>query len=250
MSVNTQLVTITVDPEGDAFAFQCVLTLGDYSQERAKTEYNCMSSDDSTVGLGSITRAPMEFTGLYNEDTSDGQDLLKIAFGGNEEIGVSIEFDNPPVVGSNGTTLEGVFGVSKYVMAFPKDGKIGVAFTLEFVDTPSIIPAGSLGAKATGSWDCSGSISIGDGDASLTIGATVIATAALGIGELDEDIAPLVAAAVNAEGSYTATSSGSLVTITSLTADVLENGKVVTDTSTDTGMTVTVTDMSGAVAPT
>ena len=51
MSVNTQLVTVTVDPNGVPAVFECILTLGDYSQERAKTEYACMSSDDSTVGL-------------------------------------------------------------------------------------------------------------------------------------------------------------------------------------------------------
>ncbi len=139
MSVNTQLVTITIDPNGTPAEFECLLTLGDYSQERGKTEYNCMSSNDSTVGLGSITRAPLEFTGLYNENTADGQDLLKAAFEANNDIEVSIEFDNPvtPTTGT-GTTLSGAFGVSKYVMSFPKDGKIGVAFTMEFIDTPTL----------------------------------------------------------------------------------------------------------------
>ena len=139
MSVNTQLVTITVDPNGTPAVFQCLLTLGDYSQERAKTEYACMSSDDSTVGLGSITRTPLEFTGLYNEDTADGQDLLKLAFSSNSNVEVDMEFDN--VITTNGTTLSGLYGISKYVMSFPKDGKIGVAFTLEFVDTPVLTPA-------------------------------------------------------------------------------------------------------------
>jgi len=136
MSVNTQLVTVTVDPNGTPAEFQCLITLGDYSQERAKTEYSCMSSDDSTVGLGSITRQPLEFTGLYNEDTADGQDLLKIAFSSNANVEVSIEFDN--VITVSGTKLEGLFGISKYVMAFPKDGKIGVAFTLEFIAAPTL----------------------------------------------------------------------------------------------------------------
>ncbi len=138
MSVNTQLVTITVDPSGTPAEFQCLLTLGDYSQERGKTEYNCMSSNDSTVGLGSITRAPLEFTGLYNEDTADGQDSLKVAFEANADVEISIEFDNQPSIGADGTKLNGLMGVSKYVMSFPKDGKIGVAFTMEFVDTPSL----------------------------------------------------------------------------------------------------------------
>ncbi len=141
MSVNTQLVTVTVDPNGTPAEFQCLLTLGDYSQERTKTEYNCMSSDDSTVGLGSITRAPLEFTGLYNENDLDGQETLKEAFEANTETKVKIEFDNAMPVGSNGTQLVGNFGISKYVMSFPKDGKIGVAFTMEFIAAPTLAVA-------------------------------------------------------------------------------------------------------------
>ena len=139
MAVNTQLVTITIDPSGTPAEFECLLTLGDYSQERAKTDYACMSSDDSTVGLGSVSREPLEFTGLYNEETADGQALLKQAFTSNTNVEASIEFDNAitPTTGA-GTTLLGNFGVSKYVMSFPKDGKIGVAFTMEFIDTPTL----------------------------------------------------------------------------------------------------------------
>ncbi len=138
-SVNTQLVTVTVDPNGTPLAMECILTLGDYSQERAKTEYNCMSSNASDVGLGSISREPLELTTLYKEDATDGQDELKAAFDANSDIEVKIEFDNS--LGTNGTMLEGNFGVSKYVMSFPKDGKIGAAFTLEFKGTPTITVA-------------------------------------------------------------------------------------------------------------
>ena len=143
MSVNTQLVTVTVDPNGTTPQdLICLLTLGDYSQERGKTEYSCMSSNSSTVGLGSITRAPLEMTTLYNEDTADGQALLAAAFATNTEIEVAIEFDNAitPTTGT-GTTLAGMFGVSKYIASFPKDGKIGAAFTLEFIGAPTLTVA-------------------------------------------------------------------------------------------------------------
>lgn len=138
-SVNTQLVTVTIDPDGTPLVMTCVLSLGSYSQERAKTEYNCMSSDESDVGLGSITREPMEFTTLYKEDAADGQAELKSAFAANSDIQVEIEFDN--AVATKGTALKGLFGVSKYVMDFPKDGKIGAAFTLEFKEAPTITDA-------------------------------------------------------------------------------------------------------------
>jgi len=98
-----------------------------------------MSSDESTVGLGAISRTPLEFTGLYNENTADGQDLLKTAFTANADIEVLIEFDNS--ISSSGTQLEGLYGISKYVMSFPKDGKIGVAFTLEFITAPTLTAA-------------------------------------------------------------------------------------------------------------
>ncbi len=142
MSVNTQLVTVSVDtlvagvPAGAAQDVSCVLTLGDYSQTRGKTEYLCMSSDDSTVGLGSITRAPLQMTTLYNELANDaeGQAILKEAFDTNDDIHVTIEFDNS--LGVNGTQLSGIMGVGVYNMTFPKDGKIGADFTLEFMEEP------------------------------------------------------------------------------------------------------------------
>ena len=134
-------------------------------------------------------------------------------------------------------------------MSFPKDGKIGVAFTLEFVDTPALNPAGSVGSVATGSWDGTGSTAIGDGVASLTIGIAVASTPTLNVGDDASTIALLLTEAINAEGSYEARYEAGFITISSLTADELENGTVVTDTSTDTGMTVSVVDLSGAVDP-
>ena len=162
MTINTQLVTVTVDPAGQALEMKCLLTLGDYSQERAKTEYNCMSSNDSTVGLGSITRAPLELETLYIEDATDGQDLLKDAFDANANVTVNIEFDNAPAAGSTGTTLEGEFGVSRFVATFPKDGKIGANFTLEFMSEPTFSPAGEGGTKASGVFLITGE-AVGDG---------------------------------------------------------------------------------------
>jgi len=146
MAVNTQLVTVTVDPNGTAAEFQCLLALGDYAQNRAKTEYACMSSNESTVGLGSITRDPLNFEGLYNEDTTDGQELLKEAFTNNTDVEVAIEFDNSPDGTAAGTTLTGTFGVSSFVMTFPKDGLIGANFTLEFKTEPVLTPAGGVSA--------------------------------------------------------------------------------------------------------
>lgn len=145
MSVNTQLVTVTVDaivagtPAGSPATVNCVLSLGDYSQERSKTEYACMSSDETTVGLGSITRSPLNFELLYNEDAADGQKLIKTAFENNTNIQVDIEFDNAGT--TSGTTLTGAMGVSNFTMAFPKDGKIGANFTLEFMEKPTLTEA-------------------------------------------------------------------------------------------------------------
>jgi len=248
MSVNTQLVTITIDPSGTPAEFECLLTLGDYSQERGKTEYNCMSSNDSTVGLGSITRAPLEFTGLYNEDTADGQDLLKIAFEANSDLEVDIEFANAPILGAAGTKLVGEYGVSKYVMSFPKDGKIGVAFTLEFVDTPTLIPAGSEGVRAHGEADYTGSVAVGDGDVILTIDATVI-TLAASAGWTAHQISEEMVELIEADGTYDASTSGGVVAILAKTFGALENGTTVVDSSSDTGIVVITQDFIGGVDP-
>ena len=248
MSVNTQLVTITVDPNGTPAEFQCLLTLGDYSQERTKTEYNCMSSDDSTVGLGSITREPLEFTGLYNEETSDGQDLLKIAFSSNANIEAEIEFDNAPVLGAAGTKLTGLYGISKYVMSFPKDGKIGVAFTMEFVEAPTLVEAGSEGVKAHGGADYTGSVAVGDGDATLTIDATVI-TLAVSAGWTSNQITEEMSELIDADGTYDAATADGILYIWGKTFGASENGTTVVDTSSDTGIVVITQDFSGGVDP-
>ena len=144
--IDTQLVTVTVDaapggtPAGSPVEVSCVMALGDYKQARGTTKYECMSSNDSSVGLGSISRDPLSFELLYNEDAADGQAKLKTAFDTNEEVLISIEFDNADIsVGSTdaaGTTLAGLMGVSEFTMPMPKDGKLGANFSLEFLEAP------------------------------------------------------------------------------------------------------------------
>ncbi len=248
MAVNTQLVTVTVDPGGANQDFECLLTLGDYSQERAKTDYACMSSDDSTVGLGSVSREPLEFTGLYNEDSADGQDLLKQAFETNAEIAVTIRFDNAPIPGSLGTQLVGDFGVSKYVMSFPKDGKIGTAFTMEFTDTPTLLEAGSEGAKAHGGADYTGSVAVGDGDSELTIGSVVI-TLSVSAGWTAHQINEEMSELIDAEGTYGVATVDGVLGIWSKTFGTADNGVTVVDSSSDTGIVIITQDFAGGVDP-
>jgi len=223
------------------------MTLGDYSQERAKTEYACMSSDDSTVGLGSITRAPLEFTGLYNEETADGQELLKQAFSTNSNTTISIEFANGEA-GSNGTTLLGLFGISKYVMSFPKDGKIGVAFTLEFIDTPALTIAGALGAKALAYADYTGSLIAAAGDVILTLDSDEYTFTAV-IGDTDLDIVEGLAGLINTAALYSASTEGGKLNLEALLYGIVGNDVTVVDSSTDTGIVVTTVDFAGGVDP-
>jgi hypothetical protein len=146
-SVDTQLVTVTVDevtggvPAGSPTAVQCVLSLGNYKQTRAKKTYSCMSSNESTVGLGSITRDPLVLGLLYNEDNTDGQAKIKNAFNSNSELDVVIEFNNTPSGGAHGTQLSFRAGVAEWDMAMPKDSKIELNFSLEFKGTATITEA-------------------------------------------------------------------------------------------------------------
>lgn len=145
LGVNTQNVTITVDnivagvPAGAPSEILCLMSLGSYTQSRAKKEYKCMSSSESTVGLGSISRAPLTFELLYNENNVDGQEKLKAAFANNTGLQVVIEFDNS--AGVNGTKIEAPMGVSEYDLSFPKDGKIESKFSLEFQGAATVTPA-------------------------------------------------------------------------------------------------------------
>lgn len=146
-AINTQNVTISVDaivpatglPEESAATMGCLISLGDYAQKRNVTDYECMSSNETTSGLGSIKRDPMEFSALYVEAAADAQQKLKAAFTANTQIEVTIEFDNSK--GANGTQLTGNMQVSEYVSGFPKDGKITVTFSLVWVSTPVLTEA-------------------------------------------------------------------------------------------------------------
>jgi len=146
--VDTQLVTVTVDaapagvPAGSPEVINCVMSLGDYKQVRNTTDYECMSSNDSSVGIGSIKRDPLSFELLYNEEASDGQQILKSSFDTNTPVEISIEFDNADVsvgpTGAVGTTLTGLMGITEFNMPMPKDGKVGANFSLAFLEAPTL----------------------------------------------------------------------------------------------------------------
>jgi len=144
-AIDTQNVTVTIDhivagvPAAAPTILACVMALGNYKQTRSKKEYKCMSSNESTVGLGSISRDPISFDLLYNEESTDGQAKLQTAFENNTPLQVKIEFANSG--GTNGTTIEAPFGVAEFDMGFPKDGKIEAKFSLEFQAAAAIVPA-------------------------------------------------------------------------------------------------------------
>jgi len=145
--VDTQLVKVTVDavtagvPAGSPSEVKCIIDLGNYKQTRAKKTYSCMSSNESTVGLGSITRDPLTLGLLYNEDNADGQDKIKTAFDNNTEIDVVIEFDNTPSGGAHGTQISARMGVAEWDMAMPKDSKVELTFSLEFKGSATVTKA-------------------------------------------------------------------------------------------------------------
>jgi len=145
LGIDTQLVTITVDhivagvAAGTPSEIGCVLDLGSYKQSRSTKKYSCMSTDESTVGLGSITRDPLTFGLLYNELNTDGQAKIKTAFENNTALAIVIEFDNS--LGLNGTQIAATMGVQEYTLDMPKDAKIEASFSLEFLGSATITEA-------------------------------------------------------------------------------------------------------------
>ncbi len=150
LGIDTQLVTVTVDaaplgvPSDAPVEIQCLLELGDYTQTRSTTDIACMTSNDSTTALGAITRDPLNFEMLYNEDDLDGQELLKAAFDNNESVMINIEFNNADTTAGEtdaaGTMIDALMGVSVFTFAMPKDGKIGATFALVFQGSATISP--------------------------------------------------------------------------------------------------------------
>jgi hypothetical protein len=115
----------------------CIQSIGDVSETRATTEYSCMTSDEATKSLGSITRAPFDIGLLFNPADTAGQAALKAAFSAKTNFIIGIEFNNADVsvgpTGASGTIYWFEAGVSGVATSMAKDEAVMYTATIEIM---------------------------------------------------------------------------------------------------------------------
>ena len=75
----------------------CPQSIGELSEERAVTEYKCLSSNESAKALGSISRGSLELGLLLDPSDAEGQGALRTAFANNTNIIIAIELPDVDV---------------------------------------------------------------------------------------------------------------------------------------------------------
>ncbi len=126
----------------NAVIVDCPQIIGEITETRATTEYSCLTSDESIVALGSITRAPFTMQVLYNPDgtVALGQAELETSFDGPVDIPFEIELNDNPT-GTTNTILQFNGGVSERKKGFPKDGALTMDYTVQVSSAITIVAA-------------------------------------------------------------------------------------------------------------
>ena len=76
----------------------CPQSIGELSEERAVTEYKCLSSNESAKALGSISRGSLELGLLLDPSDAEGQGALRTAFADNTNVIIGIELPDADVL--------------------------------------------------------------------------------------------------------------------------------------------------------
>lgn len=112
----------------------CLQSIGDITQTRATTEYSCMTSNEVTTALGSITTSPISLGLLWNPADAAGQADLKLAFKNKTNVIIGFEFNDADTsVGSTGASGSIIWleaGVSVVTRGIPKDGAVTYSVTI------------------------------------------------------------------------------------------------------------------------
>jgi hypothetical protein len=109
----------------------CIQSVGGLEETRPVTSYGCLSTNDSTKSLGAIERGTFDIQVLLDVNATSGaaQELVRAAFGSNDEIDVQIELSNSH--GSHGTQYEFTAQVSKSTVTIAKDEAVMYDMSLE-----------------------------------------------------------------------------------------------------------------------
>lgn len=117
----------------------CPQSIGEIGETREVTEYKCISTNDSSKALGSISRGSMELGLLLDPTDAAGQAALKTAFQTNTNVIIGIEL--PDMLTTSGTVYWFEAGVSGVSTGIEQDAAITYTVTVEISSEVTECPA-------------------------------------------------------------------------------------------------------------
>jgi hypothetical protein len=143
-TVTTQADRVTAI--GSGVSIDCIQTLGDISTSRNVQEYTCLSSDESSKSLGSITLPSLDVNLIFDADNTTGQKEIRDMYGNNSRRVLIVEAsdgdaDLASLASGDAypTTVAFEVAISKFGMSFEKDNAVMQMATIEISSKPSYI---------------------------------------------------------------------------------------------------------------
>lgn len=125
-----------------AHAMGCIQDLGSISTSRKVTEYTCLSSNDASKAIGSVTLGNISVQLLFDADDTAGQDALRTMYLENENRLFIVELTDQitPITGNPSYfTFNGAVSSEEVVIA--KDSAVLYNVTVEITSFPDFSPA-------------------------------------------------------------------------------------------------------------
>lgn len=118
----------------------CLQSLGEISSSRSVQEYSCLSSDETTKSLGSLSLGNLSIELLFDAADVAGQDDLRTAYAAGTRRDVIIQLTDG-AAGETGTVIYFTAVVSTEAISIQKDNAVMYTVTLEIASLPSILPS-------------------------------------------------------------------------------------------------------------
>jgi len=137
-AVTTPTEIGTAITEGKQIA--CLQDLGEVSTSREVKTYSCISSDQIKKSFGSMTVGNMTIQVLFNSTDSEGLSELRSMYKtGTRRVFIIEMTDTEGNDTPSYLTFDG--GIAGDKIAFPKDGAVGMDFTVELTALPVVVDA-------------------------------------------------------------------------------------------------------------
>lgn len=117
----------------------CIQELGSISTSRSVNEYSCLSSDETTKSLGSVSLGNINLQLLFDASDTAGQDALRGMYAANAEKLFIVELSDD--AGTNPTYFCFNGAIASEEIAIQKDNAVMYNVTLEITSVPEYTAA-------------------------------------------------------------------------------------------------------------